>query len=219
VSRLENWLDEEPRRTAADYACDIARDAFWRDERSRLISAHPDWPEIAYLLGLGEAVAHALVLVLSRLPVAERLPFAERFFERRLPLHGRAGEADRLTVAAQIALLVLDLTALRDDAIVDLLQGAAQGDDLTATPAPAVVRLQKAIATIRFDPAFEDETDPHAVATIAAIEVLDPSSDEIAVPEIVARAAFAAVECRPREEAVSFLVEAERILALGGAHP
>lgn len=212
MHRLEKWFEERPRRTPAEYACALARDAFWRDERARLITAHPDWPDAAYLLGLGDDVAHALVLVLSRMPAADRLPFAQSFFDRRAPSQGGAGEPTPLTIAAQIALLVVDLTALRDESVIDLLQGAAQGDDLTSTPGPAVVRLQKAIATIRFDPAFEDESDPHAVATVAAIEVLDPSSDAVAVREILARAAFATVECRSREEAVSFLVEAERIL-------
>src|SRR5262249_22077993 len=119
-------------------------------------------------------------------------------------------------VAAQIVLLVLDLTsseALQDESVVDLLRGAAQADDLTITPGPAVDRLRKAVAKVRFDPALEGESEPHAVAAVAAVELLDPSSEDVALKEIVARAAFATVECRSKAETLGFLLEADRILA------
>src|SRR5262249_37633193 len=66
LSRMEQWFAERPRRPASEYACELAGDRFWRDERGRLIGMHPDWPEAAFLLGLREEIAHALVLALSR---------------------------------------------------------------------------------------------------------------------------------------------------------
>jgi hypothetical protein len=231
VSRRDKWFEERPLRPAAEYACNLARDRVWRDEHARLIGTHSDWPDVTYLLGLGETIAHALVLVLSRIPASERLAFAAAFFEARTAndapsdFQARLEAANRvqcpgdrrrrLALAAEIALLVLDLVesaALKDEAVVDLLRGAAQGDDLTTSPEPAVARLQKAVARVRFDPTFEDESDPHAVASLAAVEVLDPSSDEPAVKELVARAAFATVECRSQPETLDFLLVADRIL-------
>lgn len=219
MTRLEQWFAENPRRPAAEYACALARDRFWRDERTRLIGVHPDWPDVTHLLGLGDEIAHALVLVLSRLPTSERPSFAETFLEERATTHGSKLPQDgrsRLAVAAQLALLVLDVTesaVLQEEAVVDLLHGAAQGDDLTVTPGPAVDRLRIAVATVRFDLSLEDESDPHAVASSAVAEVLDPSSDGVAVKEILARAAFATVECRSKAQTLAFLLQADGILA------
>ena len=80
----EDWFEDEgPRPRPADVACTLAEDRFWRDERLRLIGSHPDWPDAAYLLDLGEELAHALVLVLSRLPVSRRRAFADAFYSER----------------------------------------------------------------------------------------------------------------------------------------
>lgn len=219
MGRLEKWFAESPRRSTAEYACALARDRFWRDSHLRLIGAHRDWPDATYLLQLGDEIAHALVLVLSRLPAPRRLAFATAFFDQHTPVGRRSGlpgdQRLQLAMAAQVALLVLDLAAspaLREETVVDLLHGAAQADDLTTTPEPAVDRLRSAVRTVRFDPAREDESDPPAVAARAVAEVLDPSSDGVAVKEILARAAFATVECRSQAETLSFLLEAERIL-------
>lgn len=231
ANRLAQWFDERPPRPAAEYACALAVDRFWGDDRARLIGVHPDWPDATYLLGLGEEIAHALVLVLGQMPRFERLDFAETFFEERA---GAGASPDfqsrfetasrsklpdayrsRLAVTAQIAFLVLDLTgstALREETVVDLLRGAAQGDDLTVTPEPAVDRLRRAVATVRFDPTVEDDANPHAVASLAVVEVLDPSSDGVTLKEVLARAAFATVECRPKAQTLSFLLQADRIL-------
>jgi len=220
ANRLARWFEERPPRPAAEYACALAVDRFWGDDRARLIGVHPDWPDATYLLGLREEIAHALVLVLSLMPRFERLAFAETFFEERA---GTGESSDfqgtyrsRLAAAAQIALLVLDLTgsaALQDEAVVDLLRGAAQGDDLTVTPAPAVDRLRRTVATVRFDPALEDDSDPKSVASSAVVEVLDPSSDGLALKEVLARAAFATVECRPKAQTLAFLLRADEILS------
>lgn len=232
AARLAKWFEEDPPRPAVEHACVLARDRFWRDERARLIGVHPDWPDATYLLGLGEEIAHALVLVLSRMPSSERLGFAETFLEESLAngpapdlqsrvetaFHARlpTESSMRLALGAKIALLVLDLTenrTLQDETVVDLLRGAAQGDDLTITPGAAVERLRKAVATVRYDPVLEDESDPHAVASLAVVEVLDPSSEDVAVKEILARAAFATAECRSKAQTLGFLLEADRILA------
>jgi hypothetical protein len=55
-------------------------------------------------------------------------------------------------------------------------------------------------------------TDPRAAAALAIVEVLDPSSGAVAVKEILARAAYATVECREKSRALSFLLDAELIL-------
>ena len=151
-----------------------------------MIGAHRDWPDVAYLLRLDEDIAHALVLVLSRLPASKRRALADAFFDEHV---GRGGwgepPADQrvlLAMGAKLALLVLDLTerpALHEEPIVDLLHGAAQGDDLTIAPEPAVDRLRRAVLAVRLDPALDDESDPHAVASLAVVEVLDPSSDGV----------------------------------------
>jgi hypothetical protein len=235
VSRLQRWFEEDPPRSPAEYACELARDRFWREEQARLIGVHPDFPDVTYLLGLGEEIAHALILILSRIPADQQLPFAEVFFDerrggyevraasdfgRRLDAALRSAPSRnlrlRLAAGAELALLVVDLAAtdaLRDELIIDLLRGAAQGDDLTLTSAPAVELLRKTIARVRLDPAVEDNADPRAVAAHAIVEVLDPSSEVVAVKEVLARAAYATVECRERSAALGFLFEADRILA------
>jgi hypothetical protein len=111
VSRVDRWFQESPRRPPAEIACLLARDRFWRDDRLRLIGTHPDWPDAAGLLDLGEELAHALVLVLSALPEALRRDLADAFYERR---HGRGtwptgdGRA-RLALAAAVALHVVEI--------------------------------------------------------------------------------------------------------------
>lgn len=221
MAHVEKWLSERPRRPPSDLACALARDRFWRDQAGRLLEVHPEWPDAAFFLGLGEEIAHALVLALSRQPASERHAFAEQFFAERPPWRRGAGRTQLdaqalLRIAARIALLVLDLTesaVLGDATIVDLLQGAAQGDDLTTAPVTTVERLQKAVARVRFDPSLEDGSDPHAVAALAVVEVLDPASDVVAVQEVLARATFATVECRTRAETLHFLVAADLILS------
>jgi hypothetical protein len=215
VARADRWWSEKPRRSPAEYACELARGRFWRDEQRRLIGTHPDFPDVATFLELEEEFAHALVLVLSRLPREQRRPFANAFYRNRrrqrpkLPTdaHGR------LAVAAAVALLVVELAVdeLRSERVVDLLHGAAQGDDLTTTPEPALAELRKVIARVRFDVGLEDVTDPRAAASLAVAEVLDPSSDLVAVKEVMARAAWAAVESWEPPRVLEFLQQATRI--------
>jgi hypothetical protein len=212
--RIERWADE--RRPPADVACLLARDRFWRDEQLRLVGTHPDFPDAADLLDLEEELAHALVLVLSRIPAALRRQLADAFYERRargwvLPRDPRV----RLQAAARIALLVLELAGpeLQDERVADLLQGLAQGDDLTRTPATAVEQLAKTVARVRFDVELEDLTDPRAAAAHAVVEVLDPASEVVSLQAVLARAAWAAVESREREGALAFLLDAERVFA------
>lgn len=188
----------------------LARDPFWRDEHSRLIGTHPRFPDAAYEAGTTEDVMHALALILSRLPAQARLPFAESFYARYGRSRGREPRdaREQLTAAASICLLVADLAVdeLRSDRIVDLLAGAAQGDDLTLTPAPAVVELEKSVARVRFDVTLEDPADPRAAASLAIAEVLIPSGDVVALKEVAARCAWAAVESWEPERVLDFLL-------------
>ena len=105
--------------------------------------------------GVGEEVAHALPLVLSRLPLADRLDFAAAFFAKR-----RRGHA------------------------------------LTVTPAATVDFLRERIARVRLDPSVDD-ADPYAAAAVTVVEVLDPSSEVVAVKEILARAVPSTVMLPP----------------------
>lgn len=216
MSGRDAWFSEDPRRPPAEYALELARDAFWRDEQQRLIGSHPDFPDVAWLLGLNEELAHGLLLVLSRLPEERRGPFAEVFLAER-----RGGNTEiptdprfRLSVAASVALVVLELAldALRTPRIEDLLTGAAQGDDLSHTPPSAVVELEKAIARVRFSVEIENPADPHAAASLAIAEVLDPAGEVVALKEVVARSCWAAVESWEPSRVLGVLLELANIL-------
>jgi hypothetical protein len=172
------------------------------------------------LLGLSEELAQGLVLTLSRLPKDRRQPFAQVFFDER-----RGGRDEisndargRLAVAANVALLVVDLAVdqLRNERIVDLLAGAAQEDDLTRTPATTVVDLQKAIARVRFDVELEDLSDPRAAASLAVAEVLIPAGDVVALKAVVAQAAWAAVESWEPPRVLAFLLQLDAALSRSG---
>jgi uncharacterized protein (DUF2267 family) len=211
MSHFDDWWAEEPRRSPAAYAVELARDRFWRDEQRRLIGTHPDFPEVLMLFDLSDELAHGLVLILSRLPEERREPFAEVFFDE----HGGGDEAisndprRRLAAAARVALLIVDLAVdeLRTERIADLLAGAAQGDDLTRTPVTAVLDLQQAIARVRLDVGLEDPSDPRAAASLAVAEVLNPAGDAVALKAVVARAAWAAVESWESPRALAFLLQ------------
>ncbi|HYZ78525.1 MAG TPA: hypothetical protein VE596_14250 [Gaiellaceae bacterium] len=49
---------------------------------------------------------------------------------------------------------------LRSERVLDLLRGAAQGDDLTRAPEPAVSDLRKTIARIRLDVELVETREP-----------------------------------------------------------
>jgi hypothetical protein len=170
------------------------------------------------LLELEDELAHAVLLVLSRLPAERRPDFAEAFYRERS--RNRAGwvASDppvRLQLAAKVALLVVELAGqdLQNERIVDLLHGIAQGDDLSRTPAPAVEELQKAVAKTRFDVGLEDLTDPCAAAAHAIVEVLDPAGDVVSLQALLARVAWAAVESWEASRTLAFLLEADRTFA------
>ena len=213
MSRISDWSAGVP---PAEVACALAGDKFWRDERLRLIGTHPEWPDAAWLLGLDEAMAHAFVLVLSRLPAARRPDFAEAFYARR---SGGAGELPaaargRLALAATAVLglgALLDDPAIADARTVDLLQAAAQQDDLTQTPAPAVDELRKRIARIRLNVEFEDRADPGGAAALAIAETLDPAGEFVDVKEVFARVAWAAVETQATRDVLELLLELDRL--------
>jgi len=218
MPRLDRWLEEQPRPEPGDVACRLAADRFWRDERLRLIGTHPDWPDATYFLDLNEELAHVLVLVLSRLPTARRRPFAEAFYAERhghdasLPSDARA----RLALGGAFVLSAIergDLAEICDERTLDLLRGAAQGDDLMQTSVPAVDELQKTIARIRFDVANDDPAHPRGAAALALAEVLVPSSELVDLKEVLARCAYAVVETREPSTALGFLLEVERLVA------
>jgi hypothetical protein len=198
-------------------ACALARDRFWRDELRRLIGTHPRWPDAGWDLDLPEELAHALVLALSALPERNRRGLADAFYAAR-----RSGPVElpadppqaRLAVAAGIALLVVELVPdLVDERVVDLLRGAAQGDDLTRTPGAAVDELRKTVARIRFDIGLEDPSDPRGAAALAVAEVLDPASEVVALREVLARAAWAAVASWEPRRVLRLLLDADRVFA------
>jgi hypothetical protein len=214
MSPVEDWWTEEPRRPPAAYACELAKRRFWRDEQRRLIATNHDLLAVAPLLELEEELAHALVLVLSRLPASRRRGFADVFYDERRGTGSHRRPEPRATASA-VALLVLELAgdALDTERIRDLLQGAAQGDDLTRTPAPALAELRKAVARVRMDVELEDPTNPRGAAALAVAEVLDPAGDVVALQEVVARAAWAAVESWEPPRVLAFLLELDRIFA------
>jgi len=205
----------------AEYACQLAADRFWRDERRRLLGTHPDFPDAADLLEAEEEVAHALVLVLSRLPEGQRRVFADAFYFGRPQWHRdswrpRAEPEDSQALAASVALLIVDLAEPNDLAsewIVDLLTGAVQGDDLARTPEAVVTELHRTLARTRLEVEAKDIADPGAAAATAVLEVLAPSSEAVALQEVVARAAFAAVERWDSRPVLTFLRDVDRAFA------
>ncbi|MBA3330688.1 MAG: hypothetical protein H0T39_07450 [Actinobacteria bacterium] len=218
MPRIDRWLSETPRRPAAEIACLLARDRFWKDERRRLLGTHPDWPDAVWLLDLSEELAHAVVLVLSRVPAARRLEFANVFYVGRqggptsLPSDARA----RLALAAAVVLNVVEIAAepgICDERTLDLLHGAAQGDDLTQTPGPAVDELRETIARIRLEVENDDPADPRQAVAVAVAEVLDPAGEQVDFKEVLARSAWAAVETREAPGAIGFLLEVDRLLS------
>jgi hypothetical protein len=206
---------DQPPLEPAEYARVLAADRFWRDPLERLIGTHPEFPDAAEPLDVDDEVAHGLLLVLSRLPESRRAAFARAFSEQRERTETGGLRRERLGRAAAVALLTIDLAAepLRDPAIVDLLQGAAQGDDLTRTPEPALAELRKAVARVRFDVELADPESPRGAASIAIVEVLDPSSEPVALQEVVARAAWAAVESWDERRVLDFLHDVDLIVA------
>ncbi|HEX6701717.1 MAG TPA: hypothetical protein VF101_13395 [Gaiellaceae bacterium] len=202
-----------------DLALRLARQRFWKDERLRLIATHHDWPDAAWGLHLEPELAHAFVLVLSRLPKASRADFAEAFYgvrRNRRAFDLTATSETRLAIAATVVLHVLELVERPDictERVVDLLHGAAQRDDLTRTPPTALGDLRKALARIRLELDYEDPSDPRGAAALALAEVLDPASDVVALQEVLARAAFAAVERCERSRVLGFLLEADGLFA------
>ncbi len=139
--------------------------------------------------------------------------------DRLSPWNGHGAPGDLRALAARVALLVVELAdrpELASERIVDLLVGAAQGDDLTRTPEPAVAEFRRTIAGIRFDVDADDPADPRAAAATAILEVLDPSSEVVALQEVVARAALAAFESWGPPRVLAFLLDVDRAVADSG---
>jgi hypothetical protein len=117
-----------------------------------------------------------------------------------------------LAAAAAIALLVVDLTdrdELRSARVVDVLTAAAQGDDLSLTPATAAAEIRAAVARARLDAGVGDPFAARSAATTAVLEVLDPASGEVALQEVLLRATWAALRSRQPERVLEFLLAAD----------
>lgn len=220
MSRIDSWFAESPRRAAAEYACELVRRPLWRKDETRFVRTVPDVEELAEpFLAVEVELAHALLLVLEQLPRGARRPFADEFYARR----GRDGaawapssEQARLRAGAGIALLVVDLAEapeLRNERLLDLLAGAAQGDDVSAAPPAAVAAVAAAVARARTDPALADELEPAGAAAHAVAEVLDPSSGIVAVQEVAVRAAWAAVRSWEPARVLELLLAIDAVFA------
>jgi hypothetical protein len=216
VSRFSALLERTNHNPdPVELACLLAEDRFWLRERDRLIGTHPDWPDAAHFLRLDEAIGHALVLALSRLPSETRREFAEVFYDEHAEEVWRAVPAlSAIRVAAEVVLPVIEIAGdLVDERMADLLQAAAQGDDVTRTPAPAVAALRKAIARIRFDVELEDELTARGVVARGVAEVLDPSSELPDLKEVLARSTLGAADTWASSRLLGFLLGAQRAIA------
>ena len=222
MPRVHEWWNEDPPRRPVDYACELARARFWRDDSRRFIETSQDVADAAPLLDLEEELAHAFVLVLSELPVSARLRFAERFYAEREPRFGGwtlATAESRLAVAAAVALRILDLTErpeLGDLRVVDILEATAQRDDLSLTPDTAAAHIHETVAQVRTTVARAGDPlrpAPAAAAATAVVEVLDPSSETVALQEVLVRAAWAAVQTWEPERVLAFLLDVDRVVA------
>ena len=208
----------------AKYVCELADEGVLGPDERVFITTSPVIDEAAgtEILPLESELAHALVLGLATMPEATRRPFADRFFAARTGRHAFwAPEAPyaRLAIAAFVALLVIDLAAphVQGVRVLDLLNAAAQGDDLSLTPEPALAELRKVVARTRLDLGLEDPLDPRSAATTAVVEVIDPSSGEVALQEILTRATWAAVRSWEPERVLDFLLAADRAFARAAA--
>jgi hypothetical protein len=212
------WTPVERRRRWSAQACEAALYV----ERWLL---GPDGPAVGasgvedFELGLDDEVAGALVHVLTELPRAERAAFADRFYDERDDREARhvtRSPEQRLAAGAAIALLVVDLTRsaeLAGPRVVDLLVGAAQGDDVSAVPDLVQQELRKVVARIRLDVELEDERDPRSAACTAVVEAIDPSGGTIDLYEILGRATWAQLHARGANAALRFLLAVDGIFA------
>jgi hypothetical protein len=63
------------------------------------------------------------------------------------------------------------------------------------------------------DVELEDPAHPRGAAALAVAEALDPAGDVVALQEVVARAAWAAVEIWEPPRVLAFMLELDRIFA------
>ena len=219
MTRVDRWWSESPRRPPAEYACELARSCAWPVPEVVFVTTVPDPEEAAPLLELEIELAHAPVLVLSQLPGSLRRAFADSSYaerDRRSRESRRFDPEAKLAIAAAVALLVANVTGradLRDVRMLDLLQGAAQGDDLSQTPEPTRERIAEVVARARLDVAREDALTPTVAATTAIVEVLDPSSETVALQEVVLRATWAVLQTSALQGVTEFLLSLDEIFA------
>jgi hypothetical protein len=210
VVDVGRWWNERPRRAPAEYARALAAaDVLAQGDRV-FVETSPEVDETADLLRLETELAHALVLALQELPAWSRRTFAAEFYagRRRQPSHRTRDARDRLRIAATAAEVVFELVgspALGRERIHDLLVGAAQNDDVSTTPEPAVSELRGAVAAARREVADADPFEAPTAATLAVVEVLDPASGEVALREVLLRTTWAALRSWPPGRVARFL--------------
>jgi hypothetical protein len=218
MSRVDRWWADDPRRPPAEYAVELAGSRAWQ-QQTRFTKTSADVEDAAPLLRLEERFAHAFVVVLSQLPKSTRRRFAERFYAERTGERrglSDAGSRGALALAASVALLVVGLSEradLADARLLDVLQGAAQGDDVSALPETTLEELRKAVARTRLDLDAENADNPAASAALVVAEVLDSSSHVVPLQEILVRAAWAAVKSWEPDRVLEFLLQVDELLS------
>ena len=197
----------------AAHALELAAADLFAPDAALFTTTVPEIEEAAPLLELEVELAHALVLVLSALPEVARGSLASAFYDRRgrdsAPAFGLTDPVARLAAAAATAALVLEVARrpeLQTPRVVDLLAGAAQRDDVSLTPVPALLEMRDVVARARADTALDDPLAARSAATTAVLEVLDPSSGEVALQEIVLRATWAALRSWDTGRLLEFLL-------------
>lgn len=211
----DDWWAERPRRPPGDYATRLARKRVWRNVDHCFIATVPDIQETEGLLQLDVEMGHALVFVLSRLPAASRRRVADGFYSLR-PGSVHRDPPPASSRAAAIASMVLPLTQRPDldtMRIADVLVAIQQGDDVSAMPPTAVAEIANAVARARVDLERENQRDPRSAATMAVIEVLDPSSDNPAVQEVLMRATWATLMTSGTAGVIEFLFAVDALRA------
>jgi hypothetical protein len=216
---FEAWWAEEQLRPPADYAVELAAARTLRPSDQLFLATDRDVEEHAAFLDVEPELAHALVLALRDRPKARRLELAIAFYAARRQ-SGRRDPLDweppprrpALAVGATAAARVVELAeppSLREERVVDLLTGAAQGDDLTSLPQPAAAELGRVLSAAVSDLASSDPLEPGAAAGRAVVEVLAPASGEVGLQEVLLRATWAALRSWDDAAVLALLVETD----------
>lgn len=211
VASFEDWWADDPRRPPADYAVALAAAQALRPDEDLFLTTDEDVQEYASFLELEPELAHALVLVLRNAPKARRRELAAAFYSARRNVRmPRSPLAMAATAAAGVVELA-EPPSLRSERVVDLLTGAAQGDDLTSLPKPTADELGALLSAAVRNLASSDPLDPGGAAGRAVIEVLAPASGDVEPQEVLLRATWAALRSWSEAAVVRLLVEVDSV--------